>query len=131
MKEEKETKNLTPEELKKILEKAIDERLEKEKKFMATGSKKHLTDYIKTLEFDKDSAVVLLAYNKKTEELAFKSIKASASDIQGMCLYALSQTDKRDGANFIDGVSTLMRLKELTDCWVEHNVKEEEYKDGE
>ena len=68
MKEEKETKNLTPEELKQILEKAIDERLEKEKKFMATGSKKHLTDYIKTLEFDKDSAVVLLAYNKKTEE---------------------------------------------------------------
>jgi hypothetical protein len=24
-----------------------------------------------------------------------------------------------------------MRRKELTDCWVEHNVKEEEYKDGE
>lgn len=131
MKEEKESKNLKPEELRKILEKAIDERLEKEKKYMATGSKKHLTEHIKKVNFDKDTAVVLLTYNKKTEEMTFKSIKACAPDILGMCLYALFQTGKVNGVNYLDGVSTLMKHKDLTDCWVEHNVKEEEYKDGE
>ena len=131
MKEEKETKKLKPEELRTILEKAIDERLEKEKQFMAIGSKKHLTEYIKKIDFDKDTAVMLLTYNKKTEELTYKSIKAQAADILGMCLYALFQTGKVNGVNYLDGVSTLMNNKKLTDCWVEHNVKEEEYKDGE
>ena len=98
---------------------------------MATGTKKHLTDYIKTVDFDKDSAAIILVYNKKTEDLSFKAIKASANDIQAMCLYALAQADKCDGANFANGVSTLLKRKELEDCWVKHNVTEEEYKDAE
>ena len=128
---EKENKKLKPEELKELLEKAIEERAEKERKFMATGTKKHLADYIKTVDFDKDSAAIILVYNKKTEDLSFKAIKASANDIQAMCLWALAQADRRDGANYANGVSTLLKRKELEDCWIEHNAKEEEYKDGE
>lgn len=127
---EKEKEN-AKEKLKELLERAIDERLEKEKKFMAIGTKKHLTDFIKTIEFNKDTAAVLLTFNKETEELIFKAIKASATDIQAMCLYALAQTERRDSTNYMAGVSTLTRQKKLNDCWVEHNVEEEEYKDAE
>lgn len=127
----KKEKKINKKEIRELLEKAIDERIAKEKEFMSIGSKKHLTEYIKKIKFDKNSAVVLCVYNKKTEELDFKAIKASAYDIQAMALYVLSQARLRDGANYMDAISTLFRAKELNECWIKNNVKEEEIKDGE
>jgi len=125
----KSERKLKKEEIRKKLEEALELRAEKLKEYRATPTKTHLEKIVNNLEISDDSAVLIAI--KDGDNLAFKGIKCKTSDLVAMINYCFAKIVQNDLAGVMDCVSTVARQEELNDCWVEHNEKPEEIKDGE
>ena len=125
----KSERKLKKEEIRKKLEEALELRAAKLKEYRETPTKEHLDKIVSNLELS-DGAAVLIAI-KDGDNLAFKGIKCKTSDLVAMINYCFAKIVQNDLAGVMDCVSTVARQEELNDCWVEHNEKPEEIKDGE
>lgn len=125
----KSERKLKKEEIRKKLEEALELRAEKLKEYRSTPTKTHLENIVNDLEISDDAAVLIAV--KDGDTLAFKGIKCKTSDLVAMIHYSLAKVTQNDLAGVMDCVSTVARQEELNDCWVEHNEKPEEIKDGE
>ena len=125
----KSERKLKKEEIRKKLEEALELRAEKLKEYRATPTKTHLENIVNNLEISDDSAVLIAI--KDGDSLAFKGIKCKTSDLVAMINYTFAKVVQNDLGGVMDCVSTVARQEELNDCWVEHNEKPEEIKDGE
>ena len=125
----KSERKLKREEIRKKLEDALELRAAKLKEYRETPTKAHLEKIVKELDVSDDAAVLIAV--KDGDTLAFKGIKCKTSDLVAMIHYSLAKVTQNDLSGVMDCVSTVARQEELNDCWVEHNEKPEEIKDGE
>ena len=125
----KSERKLKREEIRKKLEDALELRAAKLKEYRETPTKTHLEKIVKELDVSDDAAILIAI--KDGDNLAFKGIKCKTSDLVAMVSYTFTKVVQNDLGGVMDCVSTVARQEELNDCWVEHNEKPEEYKDGD
>lgn len=124
-------KQIDNEKINKILNEAIDKKLEKLKEYRATPTKTHLDEKIAKLQLSDNTAVLLVTYDPDSQSMQLYGIKAKTSDMVAMSQYAYIKTIQNDIAGVLDCVSTVARQEELNDCWCKYEEKAEEIKEEE